>query len=211
MIDKVLVVIRDELTAYLQTKNITKDVVLENIGLLETTSADNLKDSIVITLVNIEEESTLKNGKNVHTSGIERTAQYINRPVHLNLYLLFTANFPGGIHPNNAYIDGLSYLSYVILFFQGRNSFSVSTLAHPLTGIDDPATDPEFLKMRITLELYTLTFEQVNHLWGSLGGRQIPFVLYKLRLVVLTERNVVREVPLIEEIETNLSPNISGN
>jgi hypothetical protein len=211
MIDKVLLLIRDELSAYFKTKNITKDVVLENIGLLETTSADNLKDSVVITVVNIEEESTLKNGKNVHISGISNTAQYINRPVHLNLYVLFTANFPGGIPPNNAYIDGLSYLSYVILFFQGRNSFSVSTLAQPLAGIDDPATDPDLLKMKVTLELYTLTFEQVNHLWGSLGGRQIPFVMYKLRLVVLTERNLVREVPLIEEIETNLSPNISGN
>ena len=209
MIDKVLLLIRDELAAYFQIKNIAKDVVLENIGLLETTSADNLKDSIVITLVNVEEESTLKNGKNVHISGFDRTAQYVNRPVHLNLYVLFTANFSGGIHPNNAYIDGLGYLSNVILFFQGRNSFSISTLTQPFAGINDPATDAELLKMKITLELYTLTFEQVNHLWGSLGGRQIPFVMYKLRLVVITERKVVREAPLIEEIETNLSPNHS--
>jgi len=124
--------------------------------------------------------------------------------------VLFTANFPGGIPPNNAYIDGLGYLSYVILFFQGRNSFSLSTAALPSGGITDPATDPELLKMKITLELYTLTFEQVNHLWGSLGGRQVPFVMYKLRLVVLTERRVVRDAPLIEEIETNLSPTIAA-
>jgi len=29
--------------------------------------------------------------------------------------------------------------------------------------------------------------------------------MYKLRLVAITERAIVREVPLIEEIETNLN------
>ena len=60
------------------------------------------------------------------------------------------------------------------------------------------------------MELYTLTFEQINHLWGSLGGRQIPFVMYKLRLVSITERALVREVPLIEEIETLINK-LPGN
>ena len=53
------------------------------------------------------------------------------------------------------------------------------------------------------MELYTLTFEQINHLWGSLGGRQIPFAMYKLRLVAVTDNAVIREVPLIEEIGTS--------
>jgi hypothetical protein len=52
--------------------------------------------------------------------------------------------------------------------------------------------------------MYTLTFEQINHLWGSLGGRQIPFVMYKVRMVAITERSIRREVPLIEEVDTNL-------
>ena len=52
------------------------------------------------------------------------------------------------------------------------------------------------------MELYTLTFEQINHLWGSLGGRQVPFAMYKLRLVAISEHAVLREVPVIEEVET---------
>jgi hypothetical protein len=66
-------------------------------------------------------------------------------------------------------------------------------------------SDPDIIDLRFTMELYTLTFEQINHLWGSLGGRQIPFAMYKLRLVAITERAIVREVPLIEEVETNLN------
>jgi hypothetical protein len=42
-------------------------------------------------------------------------------------------------------------------------------------------------------------------LWGSLGGRQIPFAMYKVRLVSISERSIRREVPLIEEIETILN------
>jgi len=56
------------------------------------------------------------------------------------------------------------------------------------------------------MELYTLTFEQLNHLWGSLGGRQVPFAMYKLRLVGLTDRKIIRTTPLIQEIDTNLIP-----
>ena len=56
------------------------------------------------------------------------------------------------------------------------------------------------------LQLWDEVTEQINHLWGSLGGRQIPFAMYKVRLVSITERTVRREVPLIEEIETNLHP-----
>jgi len=60
--------------------------------------------------------------------------------------------------------------------------------------------------MKITMELYTLTFEQINHLWGSLGGRQAPFAMYKARLIMVRERNIIREVPLIEEVRADSSP-----
>jgi hypothetical protein len=59
--------------------------------------------------------------------------------------------------------------------------------------------------MNIKAELYTLSFEQINYLWASLGGKQMPFVMYKLRLVAITDRKLVREVPLIEELTNNSS------
>jgi hypothetical protein len=65
-------------------------------------------------------------------------------------------------------------------------------------------SQPDIADLEFTLELYTLTFEQINHLWGSLGGRQVPFAMFKMRLVAITDRSVVRVVPLIEEIQTGL-------
>lgn len=195
MIDKALVLLRDELDKYIDLSIGAAEVVVDNIGLLETASADTLTKRIVITLVNVEEESTLKNNTPLR-KGLGMSTIYENPPVYLNLYVLITCNYSG-----DDYVHALERLSAIVKFFQSRNSFSYSSLGGGLL----PA-DPDLLDLRFTLELYTLTFEQINHLWGSLGGRQTPFVMYKLRLVALTERAVVRQVPVIEEIDSHLKP-----
>lgn len=195
MIDKALLLLRAELDNYIDLSIGSAEVVIDNIGLLETPGGDTLTKRIIITLVNLEEESTLKNSSPLKR-GFGVTAFYENPPVYLNLYVLITCNYSG-----DDYIHALERLSAIVKFFQSRNSFSYGSLSGGLL----PA-DPEIIDLRFTMELYTLSFEQINHLWGSLGGRQIPFVMYKLRLIAITERATIREVPLIEEIETNLSP-----
>jgi len=199
MIDIALQLLRSELQNYIDpTENI--EVAIDNIGLLETSNGDSLAKKIIVTLVNLEEESTLKNVPALKR-GPGASARYENPPVYLNLYVLITCNYFG---INREYIDALQRLSAVVRFFQSRNSFSHSSMS----GGSLPS-GLEVLDLRFTMELYTLTFEQINHLWGSLGGRQIPFVMYKLRLVALSDRAVVREVPVIEEIDTQLKPILS--
>ncbi len=192
MIDAALQLLRDELTSYLSTKD-AATVVIDNIGLFETPAGNSLTDNIVITLVNIEEESTLKNQPALKRPFINN-AIYENPPVYLNLYVLFTCNYSG-----NDYILALKRLSFVIRFLQSKNVFSSSS---SVSGGSINLDEDDLVDLKFTMELYTLTFEQINHLWGSLGGRQMPFAMYKLRLVAITERALVREVPLIEEIET---------
>lgn len=194
MIDIALILLRDELINYLSSRD-TATVVLDNIGLLETPGGVALAENIVITLVNVEEESTLKNQSALRRP-FQGSAIYENPPVNLNLYVLFSCNYTG-----DHYSLALRRLSYVIRFLQSKNAFSVSS---SVSGGSVNPNDPDIIDLKFTMELYTLTFEQINHLWGSLGGRQMPFVMYKLRLVTITERATVREVPLIEEIETHL-------
>ena len=207
MIYRALALIRDELVAYLKgigydNTNANDIVLLENIGLFESSSSGlNFDDKIILTLVNIEEESALKNSHFVKKD-FAGPARYENPPVFLNLYLLISACNKSTGADDKSYGNALDRLSVVIRFFQGRNSFSIATSMGPV--IPDNL-ETEILRLKITAELYTLTFEQVNHLWGTLGGKQMPFVMYKLRLVEIKEAKVLREVPLIEEIETNLS------
>jgi hypothetical protein len=195
MIDVAIALLEKELVNYLSTKDPTASVVVDNIGMLETANGDKLSNNIVITVVNVEEESTLKNQPAMRYNP-PGDAIYQNPPVFLNLYVLFTSNYWGA-----NYIHALQRISFVVQFLQGKNSFSYG-------GSTDGAfsTDTDVLSLRFTMELYTMTFEQLNHLWGSLGGRQIPFVMYKLRLVAITDRLVVRTVPLIIEAESEAEP-----
>lgn len=195
MIDQAFLLLSNELQSYINVKDASVNVIIDNIGLLETSKGDTLTNNIVITLVNVEEESTLKNQPAV-LRPVFQNAIYQNPPVFLNLYVLFTCNYSG-----NDYRLALKRLGYIIQFLQTRNSFSASSTS---TGGSLDLTQAGVSELRFTMELYTLTFEQINHLWGSLGGRQIPFVMYKLRLVGITERAIVREVPLIEEIDTTI-------
>ncbi|MEO6613371.1 MAG: DUF4255 domain-containing protein [Chitinophagaceae bacterium] len=193
MIDQAILLLQTELESYIKSIDNSVEVKVDNIALFETSKGDSLTDSIIITLVNVEEESTLKNNPAIRRP-FTTNAIYMNPPVFLNLYLLFTCNYSG-----TNYLLALRRLSRIIQFMQQKNSFS-TTSSSVIDGLDLDIED--VLNLKFTLELYTLTFEQINHLWGSLGGRQVPFVMYKLRLVAITERAVLREVQLIEEIET---------
>jgi hypothetical protein len=196
MIDTAISLLEKELVNYLSFKDPTATVVVDNIGMLETANGDKLANNIVITVVNVEEESTLKNQPPLRYNPT-KNAVYQNPPVFLNLYVLFTSNYWG-----DKYVFALQRISYVVQFLQSKNSFSYAASTDGLF-----TADPQLLSMKFTLELYTLTFEQLNHLWGSLGGRQIPFVMYKLRLVAISERATVRTVPLITEINSDARPN----
>lgn len=196
MIDVALKLLEFELTEYINAQpNIPAGagVRLFNISNLADNNAGNdanTSDKLLISLVNIEEESAFKNLPNA-TKLTNGTVRYANAPVHLNLYILFACNF------DQNYDNALLFLSHCIRFFQGKRVFNLSNTP----GFVPPAESfPDVSDMHLVLDLYTMTFEQINHLWGSLGGRQIPFAMYKARLVKLTDRRTTGAGPVIEEI-----------
>jgi len=68
----------------------------------------------------------------------------------------------------------------------------------------------ELDEFNIIMDLYSPTFEQANYLWSTLGGKQHPYVLYKLRLAEMKresrseERGIIKEVQLNEEKHINI-------
>lgn len=196
MISKALSLIISQLNQFIPPLAGANEVVLGNIALNEAPDQNDIRNKVVLSLVNIEEESTLKNTP-FQQKG-PGAVKYLYPTVYLNLYVLFTANYP------QDYDTALIRLSSVVKFFQSRKSFDINS-AQPLPGRLD-FQNPEDVDLYITLDLYSMTFEQVNHLWGSLGGKQMPFVMYKVRLVKLQDHKVFKERPLIEEIHTNAKP-----
>lgn len=179
-------------------------VVLGNIGLSSALGGAEsyMQDKIVLSLVNLMEEVTLKNASPYPNNSAQPVVQ--NPPTFLNLFLLFTANFtsPQGASSSSQvpYNNGLTLLSSVIEFFQSQRIFTVQ---------NSPAIDmvqhPALQELKIAMELFPLTFEQVNHLWGSLGGKQMPFVLYKARVLPLKKERVVRRGALIHDVQAEVN------
>ncbi|MEZ4992476.1 MAG: DUF4255 domain-containing protein [Saprospiraceae bacterium] len=170
-------------------------VMLGNIAMMESEGNNiDLLNKAVITLVNIEEESTLKNAP--HYRVINGNTRYENPPVVLNLYVLFTANFP------TQYGNALEVLSTILEFFQGQTHFNLLNSPAFASSFPD-LKEPQIVDLKLIADLYTMTFEQINHLWGSLGGKQIPFAMYKMRLVKIQAEKVLQEGGPISEIVTN--------
>ena len=186
MIDKAMSFIEERINEYFQglLGPSTEDyAVLGNIAKIVDAgegSEDEGSTGVIITLVNIEEDRISKNPEGFFRENGKIIRR--NPEVLVNLYVLFSINL-------NSYTTALSRISNVIQFFQSEQHFEIdmhSTL------------DPRIVKLH--LELYTMNFEQVNHLWSTLGGKYLPSVLYKMKLIPIVDEANQREGMLITEI-----------
>ncbi|KAF2338322.1 DUF4255 domain-containing protein [Flavobacterium tistrianum] len=181
MIFEVIQIITEQVNNYLEEIGLDKSVVPENIAFLESQNediTDALKNAVALTIINLDEEATLKNFPN-HT--IENTKTiYKNSVINLNLYLLFSAN-------RDKYVNSLKDISKIIEFFQGKKLF---TQANTIFNRNSSAMS-NVDNFRFTVELYTPTFEELNYIWGTLGGKQLPSALYKVSMIQI-ERNIAQ-------------------
>lgn len=173
-------------------------VVLGNIAYATPdNSATPLVDEsaqIYMSLVNVEEEATMRNQSAVRQSEI-RPLSYVNPPMHINLFILFTAN-------HKDYSMALRVLGLILLFLQANRTFSIARTPVAATGVFAAPGEREN-KIKISLDMMSLTFEQVNHLWGSLGGKQMPFLLFKARQVEIDADRMLQGGGFISEVQIN--------
>lgn len=163
-------------------------VLLESIVNIEESKLRE-KNNLLLFMVNLSEEAAMKN----HPAYVRQTedeAVYKNPPLNLNVYVLLTAVMTN-------YENELRYLTHALRFFQGKPVFTNQNSVSQVEGLPD--------RFRIILDLYSLSFEQINYLWSTLGGKQHPFVCYKLRMVEVEResttatRGVIRQVRIEDE------------
>lgn len=155
-------------------------------------------DGIILTLVNTEEETVGKAQLPYFKTPDDRL--HVENPdIKINLYLLLSAHATsdsGGGSGWSGYEKQLRLLDEVLLFFQHRAVFK--------------ATDHIALRQahieQLMLDHVSLTFEQQNHLWATLGAKLMPSVMYKCRMLTVRQTLVSREAPPVIDFETqNLS------
>jgi hypothetical protein len=181
MLDTTLGFLRDQLSDYLGTRYPTAEshVVLSGLCNLDGTAPAGIENKVVLSLVNIEREAAAgSSGAQLRPEGggFVRTSPALN----LNLYVLVSASF------GNNYPQALMLLSAVLGYFQGKPVFTAQTAQAFPRGLD-----------RLAMEIVSLDMQGLNNLWGNMGGKYLPSVLYKARMFTLQEGWVLEQVPAI--------------
>jgi hypothetical protein len=173
MIYESLKCVSDSLDAYLRTRfALSKDkVALSPVVDKDGSNTNGDRDKITITLLNIEHEKTVTKG-NI-TAGMRP-------PVHLNLYVLFTVYFG----EDGSYEESLRELGAVISFFQAN-----PVMNHQNT----PDLDDNIEKL--VFEYTNQDMQSLNYVWGMLGGKFAPSVMYKMRMITIQEGIIDSIVP----------------
>ena len=149
-------------------------------------------------MVNIREEKTLKNVPAYQRNDATLRVVYQNPPIFLNFHILVVAT-----HAN--YSNALLVLSRAIKFFQFSNVFDQNSVSPDSLTKNAPTNPLDQLEtFKLIFDIYSPTLEEVNHLWGTLGGKQYPFVLYTLRLLEMQFKAIQAEAGMITEVVSDL-------
>lgn len=195
MISHALTIVRNELERHLALFGGTAPhAELGNAADATSSTSGTSRDRVLLSVVNIQEERTLKNVPNYVRDDTALRVRYVNPPAFLNLAVLVAAT-------HTKYTDGLRALSRSLMFFQYRNVFTQENV-DPLSISDGaPINDLDRLvEFKLILNLWSPTLEEVNDMWGMLGGKQFPFALYSMRMLELRFDATERESGLITEV-----------
>lgn len=165
-------------------------VALSNLHEQDGTVATQVVNKLAVFLVNVERES-VPGGAMGGMGGLSalRSAQK-SPPVHLNLMVMFAANFNGSNYP-----EALKFLSSTVSFFQGRPVFNHQ---------NSPDLDPRIDKL--TMEIENLSVSDLSNLWGMLSGKYLPSVLYRMRMLSIDAGQVLAQLPRVAEPAVGVRP-----
>lgn len=154
----------------------------------------NLNDAMHITmmLTGIEEER-LEGKRPYYIPADNNQVVQLNAPVEINLNILFAAT-------NSHYETALRDLSDVILFFQSNAVFDGSRYPALNAGASDPDHKPWQTIDKIILRMMSLSFEQQNNLWGMLGSKYIPSIVYRMKMLTVFDYRAQSKAPVITEM-----------
>lgn len=188
------------------------DIAIANIATLESTSKLNLtKSPIILSIVNIEEDRTLKNQSVYLNEANPKTN--ISRYKNPTQHLIFSILFSSYVEEPDLYLAGIEKLNLIINYFQQNNVFyykkdDTELIYYPVFMSKTEAQKLNYSK--ITFETASLSMEQLNQMWSYLGSKYMPSILFKMRLYPVQVDTVIQE-KVIEEVKIKLWENDQNN
>jgi hypothetical protein len=189
MIDGTISFIEETLSAYLKDKMNFKDdkVICSNLVEQDGSIAIKEENRVVITLVDLDQEASLKNSnrQEMRPGGSMKS---VFPPVNLNLFVMFSCMFA-----STNYKEGLKYLSHIILFYQGRPLFT--NTAYPQLN--------KFGIEKLSFEIYHPDYQARNNMWTILGIKYLPSIIYKVKMLSFSDTLVKEDLPAITALDQN--------
>jgi len=178
MIDAAISHVAGELNQFLKRSfDLDEDVVVvSNILEQDGSVASHVNNKIVVSLVNIQQDTVPFRQQNLASVGSARSA-VSNPPVFFNLYLMFASYFSG-----NNYHEGLKFISSTISYFQSQPVFERSNSPGLADNID-----------KLVLDIENLNMSDLSGVWGMLSGKYLPSILYKVRMVTFDSGAVIKQ------------------
>ena len=186
MIDIALQFLNNELNTYMLMRTGSSSVEVKMSKVVDEAGKYAFpEETISASIINIEEDRTFKsqvpdykyvNGQHV----------VLEPDLKLNLHVLLAANF-------KLYDVALKYISLVLTFFQSHPYFTPEVY---------PGLDSRIGKLIV--EMQSLSYEQLNQIWTFIGGKQLPSIVYKVRMVALQDETQSAIQPPLTIIKTDL-------
>jgi len=180
VIDRALDLVASRLNAHLAARyNVSDDLVaLCPLTDAEGKPAAAAKNRLVLFLTNIAHDALPRQPMEFSGRQVSRS-----QPIHLDVYFMLASG-----HDADTYGEGLKLMSAALMFFQ----------AHPVMTPRSTPDMPEGVN-HLAIEISNLRVEELGQLWGNLGGRYVPSVMFKMRSVMIDSAAVTTVVPLIRK------------
>lgn len=134
---------------------------------------------MVVSLLSVERETA--GGISSPTGRIaEGSYARMVPPLLLNLNLMLAA-----IYDDKRYAESLSVLSDTLKFVQSVPKFEVGGIAY-------------------TVEIVTLSSQELNNIWGTIGGQYYPSVMCKLRRLVVDAEEIAGSGRIMKQPDVKL-------
>lgn len=156
-------------------------IVLSSLVNMDGSIAIPGDNKIVVTLVNMERETLQK----LPQKRILSTPGSQNAPLQMNIYVLFAAYFS-----SKNYSDSLRFISFILAFFQSKNVFTKENTPNMSDKLE-----------KISIEIVDMNMDSLSNFWSLHGGKYMPSVLYKIRLLHFDDSVVTEFRPVISHID----------
>lgn len=171
--------LKKELNSYFKNSKTWNEEKVSISGLSDkgASNGDSATNGLSLTLINITQESVMKNYNPASRSGNSFSRK--SQPQTFYIDFLVSAN-------NTQYEESLKILSEAILFFQSNSNFDHTNTPTMLEGVN-----------KLSISIVDLSYHELSNIWGMLGSTHLPAILYRCRVVTFDADQVKEFTPSV--------------